>query len=279
MTTEGNWTDPAYPQQPAFASKVNPRSNGAFMMIGQRKSGADTAPQFGRRALVAVAVIATMFGGIPAVLPAHADGAVVSPNAAPGATTRFRIGARSPLVQAKQTIFNFQATDQFGVATPAYNGVGTLTSTDPLAILPGPIHFVNGVANEIPVTFNTTGEQNLTITDTVNPSITSFATVIVNAPGPAVSFTVTITSPPTVTVGQWLTFTVVARDGNGDVAIAYPGTVHFTSTSLGNVPLDTKLNNGKGTFSAKLQTLGRQLLTATDTVSPSVTGSYRFIIN
>jgi hypothetical protein len=60
-----------------------------------------------------------------------------------------------------------QAYDAAGLQCPGYTGTVTVTSSDPLATLPGPIAFVNGQAT-FQVTFNTNGAQTLTLTDAAN---------------------------------------------------------------------------------------------------------------
>ncbi|MEY2504879.1 MAG: hypothetical protein QOG27_1159, partial [Verrucomicrobiota bacterium] len=69
-------------------------------------------------------------------------------------------------------------------------------------------------------------------------------------------------------------FTVTARDQFNTTVTAYPGTVHFTSSDGSAVlPADGTLTNGTGSRSATFQTEGAQTITATDTVTPSITGT------
>jgi hypothetical protein len=83
-----------------------------------------------------------------------------------------------------------------------------------------------------------------------------------------------VTAPPTATHGVAFNFTVTALDGSNNVVPTYSGTVHFTSTDGASVlPADATLTNGTGTFSATLNTLGPQSITATDTVSSSIIGT------
>src|SRR5207245_1992475 len=54
----------------------------------------------------------------------------------------------------------------------------------------------------------------------------------------------------------------------------YTGTVHFTSSDGQAVlPSNSSLSNGTGTFSATLETAGSQTITATDTLTASITGT------
>jgi hypothetical protein len=54
----------------------------------------------------------------------------------------------------------------------------------------------------------------------------------------------------------------------------YTGKVHFTSTDPSAVlPADVTLTNGQGSFSATLFTAGSRSITATDTITSSITGT------
>ena len=69
-------------------------------------------------------------------------------------------------------------------------------------------------------------------------------------------------------------FTVTALDATNATATSYVGTVHFTSSdSAAVLPADATLTAGVGTFSATLKTAGSQTISATDTVTSSVTGT------
>ena len=94
-------------------------------------------------------------------------------------------------------------------------------------------------------------------------------------PGTATSLQVT-GLPSTATAGQFLSFTVNARDAYGNLATGYGGTVHLTSSdpslSAGYSP-DAALVGGTGSFSAFLVTAGSRTITATDTVVGSINGT------
>lgn len=106
------------------------------------------------------------------------------------------------------------------------------------------------------------------------PTPTATATATLSPPGPATHFT--IDAPPDVIQFVPFTFTVTARDQFGKVALGYAGTVHFTSTDTGKgtqLPNDSTLTHGTGTFDAILTTTDYQTITATDTANPSITGT------
>src|SRR5206468_3527099 len=69
-------------------------------------------------------------------------------------------------------------------------------------------------------------------------------------------------------------FTVTALDASNNPVTGYTGTVHFASSDgAATLPANTTLTGGTGTFSATLRTAGAQTLTATDTVTTSITGT------
>jgi len=88
-----------------------------------------------------------------------------------------------------------------------------------------------------------------------------------------------VTAPATMGQGDEVTFTVTARDAANSVATTYTGTVGFSSSdpAFVNVTQST-LTNGKGVFTSGLFTLGDQTITATDTVTSSITGSAKITV-
>ena len=101
-----------------------------------------------------------------------------------------------------------------------------------------------------------------------------------NVIGPAAHLAVT--APATATVGAPFSMTVTAQDTVNNTAPSYTGTVHFTSSDLGAagglvLPPDytfVPADNGVHTFvnGVTLVTAGSQTVTATDTVTPAITG-------
>ena len=76
------------------------------------------------------------------------------------------------------------------------------------------------------------------------------------------------------TSGTAVSFTVMALDASNNVGSTYAGTVHFTSTDPQvMLPANSPLNNGSGAFSATFNTIGNQTITATDTMTASITGT------
>jgi hypothetical protein len=98
-----------------------------------------------------------------------------------------------------------------------------------------------------------------------------------NAPGavaynPATAFRVS--GPSSGISSQPLAITVTAIDPWGNTASTYSGMVHISSTdSRAGISPDSGLTNGSGTFSTVLYTAGIQSITATDTITASLTGT------
>ena len=82
-----------------------------------------------------------------------------------------------------------------------------------------------------------------------------------------------VTTPQDATAGTAFSFTVTALDSSNAVAASYSGKAQFTSTDLQAVlPANSGLTNGTGTFSATLESSGNQTITATDTVTLTISG-------
>jgi hypothetical protein len=92
--------------------------------------------------------------------------------------------------------------------------------------------------------------------------------------GPPVLTRFSVTAPATASTGAAITVTVTALDQFGATFPGYAGTVHFTSTDgAAALPANSTLTAGVGTFPATLNTAGNQTITATDTVTTSITGT------
>jgi len=87
-----------------------------------------------------------------------------------GPTSKFVV--TSPATTAAGTAFyaTVMATDKYGNFTKGYTGTVHITSTDPLAVLPGNITLSNGT-KQFGVKLKTSGKKTITATDTVNAAI------------------------------------------------------------------------------------------------------------
>ncbi len=168
-----------------------------------------------------------------------------------------------------------------GVAT-GYTGTVHFTSSDLQAVLPTNYTFVaadNGV-HTFNITLKTAGSQSVTASDTVTGAITGTQSAITVTPAAASIFAVAGFPNPTI-AGVTGSFTVTARDAFGNTATGYTGTIQFTSSDPQAVlPANytfVAADNGAHAFSATLKTAGSQSITATDTVTASITGSHAAI--
>ncbi|MFB9262433.1 Ig-like domain repeat protein [Bradyrhizobium erythrophlei] len=184
--------------------------------------------------------------------------------------THFSVSA--PAAATAGTAFNITVTAldaSNGVAT-GYAGTVHFTSSDGAAVLPANATLTNGVGT-FSVTLNTSGSRTITATDTVTPAITGAANVNVTS-NAAAHFVVS--APASATTGVAFNLTVTALDAANTTVTGYTGTVHFTSSDGAAVlPANATLTNGVGTFSVTLNTSGSRTITATDTVTPAITGA------
>ena len=141
------------------------------------------------------------------------------------------------------------------------NGTNTTSvATNASGIATATVFTANSVAGSYIVTGVTgalTANFNLTNTD---PSATHFD----------------LNAPANVTAGVAFNITVTARDVSNAIATGYTGTVHFTSSSAGTLPADYTFvpgDNGVHVFSVTLTSTGAQTVTATDTITPAITGT------
>ena len=188
----------------------------------------------------------------------------------PAASFSFNV----PSSVATGTAFSFTVTaiDNMGNVVVGYSGTVHFTSSDIQAVLPSDSKLTNG---NLSATLKSVGGQTITATDTVNASITGKSGTI-TVTGPATHFSV-VTSP-TARAGTSFNFIVVAVDAANNTAATYSGTVHFTSTDpMAGLPANSALTNGTGNFSATLNTVGGQKITATDTVTATITGTSKSI--
>ena len=126
------------------------------------------------------------------------------------------------------------------------------------------------------VTLDTAGTQSITATDTTSSSITGSESGIAVQAAAAETLALTgfATSDTAGTTGD---MTITAYDAYGNVATGYTGTVDLMSTdphaALPSSETFTVAGAGKLSFAVTLDTAGTQSITATDSASPSITGT------
>ncbi len=202
--------------------------------------------------------------------------ATVMVNAGPVAT-QFAVIVPGPVTAGSPSNVLVVAEDVHGRRVRNYTGTVHFTSSDGSAGLPADYTFQAGDRGThfFPVTFQTTGSQTLTVTDTANSALTGQATVTVNAAMPAThflvfTFGVAFAGVPTEVF-------VVALDANNHVVPGYTGTIHFTSTDgSASLPADYTFQSsdrGAQGFAVTFATTGPQTVTVTDTTDNTITGS------
>jgi hypothetical protein len=194
------------------------------------------------------------------------------------ALDHFKVTGPSTSTAGSAFTVTVTAQDAYNNTVTSYVGTIHFTSTDTKAVLPANYTFTStdkGVHTFTNlVTLKTAGTQSVTASDTVTTTATGSISVKVN-PGKAVRLS--ISGPSSVTHGVPFTITVTALDAYGNVATGYAGTVHFTSSDgAASLPANYKFTTtdaGVHTFTATLNTAGTQSITATDTVSSTITGT------
>ncbi|HQR11983.1 MAG TPA: hypothetical protein PLW68_11710 [Casimicrobiaceae bacterium] len=189
----------------------------------------------------------------------------------PGPATHFSVSAPASATAGSAFSVTVTALDAGNATATGYTGTVHFTASDGAAVLPANTTLVNGVGT-ISATLKTAGAQTITASDTVSASITGTSASI-NV-GAAAATHYAVSAPPAVAAGSAFSFTVTALDAFNNTATAYAGTVHFTSTDGAAVlPANSTLSTGVGSFSATLNTAGTRTITATDTVTASITGT------
>ena len=191
-------------------------------------------------------------------------------------------GVADPVTAGAAANVVVTALDEFGNVATGYTGTIAFTSSDAQAVLPADYTFVagdNGTKTFASgVTLKTAGDQSVTATDTVTGTITGSQTgITVNAAAANTLTVAGITDP--VVAGTASNVVITALDEFGNVATLYTGTIAFTSTDAQAVlPANYTFvagDSGTKTFTGgvTLKTVGEQTVTATDTVTGSITGA------
>ena len=177
-----------------------------------------------------------------------------------------------PVVAVQDTNGNTVTSSTIPVTISITSGTGTagatLSGTKTVNAANGIVSF-NGLSiDKVGVGYTLTA-VNSGLTNAISSSFNVVA-------GPVVKLSVSSYASP-ATAGVVGNFTVTAQDASGNTITNYTGTVHFTSCDTqADLPANYSFvtgNNGTHTFSATLKTAGSQSITATDTVTASITGS------
>jgi hypothetical protein len=188
-------------------------------------------------------------------------------------TSHLDVRAGVPAVNPGMPVsITVQALDQYNNPVPGYRGTVHFTSSDGMATLPADYPFTaadNG-RHTFTTTLRTLGSQTVFATDTTTGVITGGTAVLVTNQA-VLGALVVAGFPSPVVAGVPGSFTVTARDGQGNLYTGYRGTVHFASSDpraqlQADYPF-TAADAGVHTFSATLNTPGTQSLTANDTAT------------
>lgn len=205
--------------------------------------------------------------------------------------TDFVVTAPTTATAGVPLSFSVRAIDQFGNTAIGYTGTVHFTKSDfgSGSSVPGDYTFTTGPSGDNGIhvfgngaTFVTSGIQIVTATDTVQPGISGDTDDINVSSATATNFV--IDAPQETIAGVAFDFVVTVLDQFGNTVTGYTGTVHFTSTDRGSaaqLPADYMFttgasgDNGLHSFpnGATLVTSGMQTITATDTLTSSITGA------
>ena len=197
-------------------------------------------------------------------------------------------GFPNPTTAGAPGTFVVTARDQFGNVANSYKGTVQFSTTDAQTKsgngLPASYTFVagdNGVHAFVNGgTLKTAGLQSITATDAATATIAGTQSGILVAADVAATLAL-VGYPSPVAAGSANPFSVTARDRFGNLTTNYTGTVLFGSSDpqVGpnkGLPISytfTPADAGTKTFAASLKTAGVQSITATDIVSPGLTGT------
>ncbi len=176
--------------------------------------------------------------------------------------------------------FNLTVVDSANATLTSFTGPVTFSSSDAQAIVPANYTFVAGDNGTHTftngVTLKTAGSKSLTA-GLLGTVITATQSITVN---PAAASSYVLSGPTVVTRDVAANFTLTAKDPFGNVATAYVGTAHFSSSDgAATLPADytfTGGNAGAQTVAVTFHTEDRAGLTyliATDTVTGSITST------
>jgi probable HAF family extracellular repeat protein len=214
----------------------------------------------------AVSLFICLYG--PHLLVGCGGGSAAPP---PAVATHFSVSG--PTTATAGTPFNITVTalDASNKLVTTYTGMLHFSSSDPQAVLPHDSSLPIGIGT-FSITLKTAAAATITGIDIVNASLSGISNSIQVSGSPVTHFLVA--APASAVIGASFGFAVSALDASNNVATGYTGIVHFTSTDAKAIlPGDLSLRNGTAAPSATFKTAGPQTITATDTVTPSITGT------
>jgi hypothetical protein len=197
----------------------------------------------------------------------------------PVAVSRLQIYEKAATVGVSHNVYVI-ARDAYGNIATSYDGTVHFSSSDSQAVLPADSTLTNGLGY-FPVTMNTGGQQTITVTDTVDSSLTTTASVTfvrppAPTPPPSVTLSYVISGPTSAAAGSAQDYTASVRDQNGNLVTDYTGKLKFYSTDTQAVlPPDytfTTADAGVHTFAVTLNTVGVHTIYFIDASSTAIHG-------
>lgn len=199
-----------------------------------------------------------------------ASDATATPITAPQ-VARFAVSTDATATAGNAVTVTVTALDAQDATVTNYAGTVHFTSTDSAAVLPADATLTNGTAT-FSVTFKTSGDQTVSVADTVTNALAGDSDTVAVSAAAAASFVVS--APASTTAGDAISISITAKDEFDNTATGYTGTIHFTSNDTGaTLPSDATLTSGTGAFSVTLTTAGARSVTAQDASDASITGS------
>jgi hypothetical protein len=197
----------------------------------------------------------------------------ISPAAAPVAT-HFGVYAAENTTVGTPTTVLVVALDASNHPVTNYTGAVTLTDTTDASsanpVQPVTYTFQAGDHGHhaLQMTFNSTGQKTLNVSDTATPADTGTITINVN-PAPVVTH-FGVYAAENTTVGRPTTVWVVPLDAANHPVANYTGTVSLTTNDTGaTVTGPTTGSHGYFQFQVTFQTTGPITLTASDNATPT----------
>jgi len=183
-----------------------------------------------------------------------------------GPVTRLGIDVPAYMVVDRPYNIGVTAFDANDVLAVGYTGEDAITSSDPLATVPGAIFPAGGYWNG-KVAAHTIGNQTFTVTDNANSGLTATSIAV---PVIVASSKLVMTLPQPVVAGKTVRAHIVAEDVFNKPMIGYGGVIHFSSTDPRAVlPASATLINGAADVNVIFKTAGRQKLSGFDNQDPN----------
>jgi len=206
--------------------------------------------------------------GLGPLCNACGSGSITPP---PPTATHFSVSAPAFATAGTPVSFTVTALDSSNNVVTSYSGTVHFTSTDAHAMLPASSTLTMGTGI-FSATFSTPGNQTITATDAASLTGKSSAIAVATAAS-TTHFSVSNNGGGAGSRSP-INISVAALDASNNQSTGYSGTVQISSSDgKAILPPNAPLQNGAGNFQLTFETVGNQVVVATDTSTPSITGS------